>query len=121
MDRETDSPQTTTSTNAGRRRHFRLACEIPVRYRTSSGTEGEATLVNIGMGGARVDLPAEVTLPADLDLEIPRDGGPLRVVGRVIWSVLDEEGGPVPTGVQFQQMDDGTRRGLYDLLTELDA
>ena len=110
----------TTQTN--RRRHFRIDCDVSVTFRTAeNGPSGTARLANLGLGGARVDFPEELPMPTDLWLSIPFGEATVSVKGRVIWTVMDESGGPVPTGVQFQRLDDATRRSLYDLIGTLES
>ena len=113
---------TSQATSRRRRQFYRVDCEQEVPFRIdSNGAEGRATLVNLGLGGARIDLPETVRLPALVELSVettdamgkPDGEPPLSLTGRVVWTVADAEGGPYPTGLQFMEMDDDVRRRLH--------
>lgn len=112
----------------GRRQHQRIECRLPAAFTLGSdGTCGQALVVNIGLGGARVDLPLEVGLVEEIDLEITGPAGlvgdaaatMMRMSGRVMWTTSEPVAGLYPTGLQFLRLDDATRRRLYDLLASL--
>ncbi len=109
-----------------RRQHQRTPCCLPVAYTIKpTGERGSATAVNIGLGGLRIDFPVEITLPAEVELAVTfpgRDGGTPTVVeiaAKVVWTVTEVDGGPWPTGLMFQTLEDGLRRRLYDLITSV--
>jgi hypothetical protein len=110
----------------GRRRHYRLQCDLETGFRfVGNDTTGKGQLVNIGLGGARMDFPIEVPLPAEvvLTLGLPEAGTrpriDLELPARVVWTVADQEGGPYPTGVQWRELGDETRSRLHELLRAL--
>ena len=112
---------------ATRRHHYRVACDIQVRGRCEPGGRPfEGRMVNIGLGGANLELGFPVKVPATLHIEIPLHAEGHReetlvLPGTVVWNVADGGGAPYPVGVQFLELDDETRRALYafvgDLLT----
>jgi len=108
--------------DATRRHHYRIDCDLPVRGRIEpGGIVFEGRLVNIGLGGASLELPMPVQVPAILhtEIELPvRDSdrtadARLVLPGTVVWNVADGDGAPYPVGVQFTELDDATRRALY--------
>ena len=110
----------------GRRRHYRLYCELETGFHfLGNDTAGKGELVNVGLGGARVDFPIEVPLPAEVVLTfgLPANGTRARIdlelPARVVWTVADQEGGPFPTGVQWRELSDDTRNQLHELLRAL--
>lgn len=121
----TGAPATPAATAEVRRRPTRHDCRLDAEFSVkSSGATGRATIVNLGLGGARVDLPVEVGLPDELTLKFslpgPQKGGgaaaALEVTGRVVWTVADQPTGPFPTGLQFPALDDAARRRIYDFI-----
>jgi hypothetical protein len=113
-----------------RRLQFRVECDLAVSFQIpGTGQEGEARIVNLGLGGTRVDLPIEVALPAVVVLTLtpPTPEGatdaaiPLQLRGHVMWTVTERSEGPYPTGLQFREMPDAVRRRLYAILPELEA
>ena len=105
-----------------RRRPHHVACEVLVEYRVRGrDTTGQAAMVGIGLGGARIDFPEEIGLPAEVDLSIPAaGGGSIDLAARVIWTVAGGEGRPSPTGLRFEHLDHATKQELYDLLGSLE-
>lgn len=103
------------------RRHQRYNCNIPVSWRLLERNQaGESRLINLGLGGACVELPKVVTGPETLQITIPlEDGTMLMLKGRTIWSSGDDESQPCRTGIQFIRMDDPERRALDALLRRL--
>ena len=107
------------ATTTGRRHHYRVECDVHVNYQVlQDGRKGSARLVNLGLAGARLDLPEMVDLPADVRLELQpihdsEPDGLLVIEGRVVWTVADEEGGPYPSGVIFQAVDGACRKRLH--------
>ena len=123
-----EGPSTPSLAAATRRRHHRVACALDAGCRLQGPADGRAftaKVVNLGMGGARVDLPERAPLPGRLTLTLPAIGGtvpdpaPIVLEARVVWTVKDAEGAPFPTGIQFTDMGDEARRRLYRYLSEL--
>ena len=108
--------------STGRRSHFRVPCDVEVEFHIE-GTDyhGVARAANMGLGGARLDLPIPVRLPATLRLRIHPAilGGEAEKIpiftisGRIIWTVEHHGGGPFPCGVHFQDMDDESLSSLH--------
>ena len=105
------------------RRHFRVSCQLPVEFHLESmGCRGHAPVVNLGLGGARLELPVEVDLPTELGITIPVEAtgdDPIDLRARVIWTCDDPANATYPTGVQFIGMEEKERQRLYTLIRRL--
>ena len=108
-----------------RRNHHRVAARLDATLLfNSTGEVVRSVVVNLGLGGARVDLPLEATLPGSVTLQLPALAGPpatspIEIPAQLAWTVTDREGGPYPTGLQFTKLDEKVRSRLDDYLTVL--
>jgi hypothetical protein len=123
---EPGAPRRRGALEKERRRHTRRPAGHAIRYRFVSGSEaGDAVLANLNGCGARVDFPHEVTVPADVILELPlsaRNDQPestFEVRGRVVWTVTDRREGPFPAGIAFVDVNDEIRAALEALVANL--
>lgn len=102
-----------------RRRHERLPVDLPVRYRpTAQAALVEASLLELGVGGALLSTVEPLPLDAEVILEVvpPGAAGPLEIACRVSYHV---PGGG--TGLRFLTRDvDGERR-LRELVRRVRA
>ncbi|MSR75170.1 MAG: PilZ domain-containing protein [Planctomycetes bacterium] len=96
------------------RRHQRHNCDIPVSWQLPGRKlTGHSRLLNLGLGGACLELPFAITGPEPLELCFTLDdGATITLNSRIIWSSGDEDVLPRRTGVQFQSMSDDARRSL---------
>lgn|GEM_PF-4594352 len=79
---------------------------------------GRARVTDLGLGGACLALPCALNGPETIELCLQEGtAAELRITGRVVWSSYSEEAASGRTGIQFQRMDDATRRQLYAMLT----
>ncbi len=103
-----------------RRKHFRLECSVRASIEAPSAElAGDVIIRNIGLGGARVDIPVELPMPCAIRLILPGQNGSLEsepaieLSGQVAWTVADRAEGPFPTGIQFAALDEDCRRKLF--------
>jgi Tfp pilus assembly protein PilZ len=94
------------------RRDITLTAHIAV----ATGLRSDARLLNVGLGGACVDLaePLEVGQPVTLHVTTPVLWDPLVVHARVAW--LDPEGGRARVGLEFDHARSRVIRALFELL-----
>jgi hypothetical protein len=80
--------------------------------------EREAKLVDLGLGGACVEVPDGVPVAASvrLSLTAPHRWDPLFVSGRVAWSRPAENQGVARVGIRFEASSGPTLRALVELL-----
>lgn len=111
-----------------RRRHYRLECEIRGRCRlTEDGRDGEAVVRNLGLGGARVEMPFELPIPCAVELVLPPlEGGGLKLAEltlpcNVAWTTAEANGGLHSVGLQFANLDARARTRICDYLYALGA
>ena len=103
-----------------RRKHHREPVVILASVCTRTQPFGEATVVNLSEGGAKLrtaaqDFVAGVTLTAgeeiDLRFALPESGQMLDVAGTVVWTTVDA------CGVRFRYIPEGQRAALQQWLT----
>lgn len=126
MDQDTGRPRpdgALRTRGGSRRTHLRVECDLAVGFHLrGTGESGRARMADIGLGGARVDLPVPVRIPETVDLTLDiQEAAPLQLSGRVVWTVDGSgDGRPSwPTGLQFQTLEDSERRRLHRLVTGL--
>jgi len=115
------SPNATENASADRRKSPRTRAVIPVDYSAVDTFFSEFT-TNINEGGMFVgtDTPHPVDTQVTLRFQLPGGEAPCEVTGRVVWlrEAPDEEG-PRGMGIEFETLDEGTRRRINDLVREL--
>jgi FixJ family two-component response regulator len=100
---------------AERRKRHREAVEIVASLTTRTRPFGEAVVVNLSEGGARLrtdDLSLSASEEVDLRFALPETGEMLDVDGIVVWA------GDRECGVKFQYLAEGQRASLEQWLTE---
>lgn len=105
---------------ARRRKHHREPVVILASVSTRTQPLGEATVVNLSEGGAKLrtsahDFVAGVSLSAgedvDLRFALPESGEMLGISGTVVWTTVDA------CGVRFRYIPDSQRTALQQWLT----
>lgn len=108
------------------RPQFRVRCNLDGIFLVE-GKEQAARIVNVGLGGLRVDLPAELSVGQLVDVRIPlplvkgdmEESQTLEVACQVIWTLFDQTDPPYPTGLKFRDVDPRKRRALIRFLAGL--
>jgi len=105
--------------------HFRAASRQPVnllgalRAREAPWSR-DVRVVDLGLGGARVEAPDGLTAgtPVELVIETPHLWDPLTLSGAVAWAerVAESAGGGAQIGVRFEHKTGGSVRTLTELL-----
>lgn len=105
------------------RPQFRVKCNLDGVFLVN-GREQSARIVNVGLGGLRVDLPMELSVGQLLDVRIPlpevsgdmEENQVLDLACQVIWTLFDQTDPPYPTGLKFRDVDPRKRRTLIRFL-----
>ncbi len=109
------------------RDHFRALARRPVSLPatlqgTGTGWQVEARVVDLGLGGACLELPETagdplaLGMPIRLQVRAPNLWDPLDLVARVSWSNPRRSDRPQRVGLEFQHRAGATLRALVDLL-----
>ena len=113
--------QESETDGSDRRKSPRSEAVIPVDYSAVDVFFSEFT-TNINEGGMFVvtDQPHPVETLVTLRFRLPGGEEPCEVVGRVVWvrHQADDEG-PRGMGIEFETLDDQTRRRINDLVRDL--
>ncbi len=81
-----------------RRRYFRCAAALPVRFMTNSGRTIECSTMNISSSGMAIATPTPLTVAETLEVIVSLpDGNSIHATGVVVWD--DKHG---RTGLHFQ-------------------
>src|SRR3954469_24353967 len=106
-----------------RRLSDRHAIELKVEYKRLNTFFADYTK-NISKGGTFIRTPKPLDLGTEFifALGIPRLGEPLRLRGRVMWTVMPEEAteeNPAGMGIRFQYKSDEERRSTELVVEDL--
>src|SRR5450432_2500968 len=105
--------------------HFRAVSRQPVNLLGAMRANElvwnrEVRVVDLGLGGARVEAPEaiEAGTAVELVIETPHLWDPLTLNGAVAWArpMADSDGGGVQIGVRFDHESGGSVRTLTELL-----
>lgn len=114
-----------TSAQAVNRAHFRAlsrqSVNLPGALKAhDTAWNRDVRVVDLGLGGACVELSEVVATgtPVDLVIDTPHLWDPLTLTGSVAWSraLADPEGGGAMLGVQFTHENGASVRTLTELL-----
>lgn len=95
-----------TSTTYRRRRHERLACELPVRLQTPNGTRTDALALDISLSGLRLKSNANLELDWVVKLRVafPGQWRRFRIAARVVRTGYGEAGLTFQFASEHQRM-----------------
>ena len=119
---EVSGPQARLRRDLERRQGFRFQVRLEVRFALPGSQKPpcEAELVNIGMDGARVDLPEALSLGAAIVLHlVANDGKTLELHGRIACSQVEAERGVWRAGITFYPVDAKTTKALFEFIVAL--
>jgi hypothetical protein len=91
---------------------------LPARVAVDGGLDADARLLNVGLGGACVDVPGAVAVGTELTLHVttPVLWDPLVVRGKVVWAD-DRKDGHCRLGLRFDHERSRVIRALLELLS----
>lgn len=108
------------------RAHGRKAVTLPAALRDDGGAQEErATVRNLGLGGACVELPLDSVAEGQLlrldgavvlQLTAPTLWDPLTLRGRVAWLRRSTSDKPARLGIRFEHQEEGSLFSLFQLL-----
>ena len=105
------------------RAYARRRVDAPVSVRTAEDhSDRPASLVDLGLGGACIELGDALVLGLSLTVEIrtPMLWDPLRLHGQVAWAHWNEDAGIARVGVRFDHDNSTSLYSLFELLCSQD-
>ena len=107
--------------NMAAKRHFRAfarrAVSLPAMVAMEASGQRPARLVNLGLGGACIEVPSPIAVGAAVTLEVaaPNLWDPLVVPATVAW-VRPTDAGPTVAGLAFHHTKKSALPALVELL-----
>lgn len=117
------APEQPAMTPADNRRYQRFLKSVPVQYqllRTDGEIvpgEGQMMTLNIGGGGMKIRVEAQLEVGDLVYLHLPLDQVPFFSLGRVIWLEDSRVADRWVAGLQFVDLSDTEQRRLIDVLS----
>lgn len=107
------------------RAHGRKAITLAATVRDAAADESRATVRNVGLGGACVELPVDsaaegallrLDLAVTLEVVAPTLWDPLVLRGRIAWLRRSTADKPARIGLRFEHREEGSLFALFQLL-----